>query len=303
MKRLSAYLIAALALASASCSSNDSYSPGAAKAEGSVDAYFDAGNTFAYTLSPDDEKKLTLTLSRRDSVNEATVAINVVSCDTSAIVIPSTVTFAAGKAQTELTITCDGLQEKKEYGFTLTVDEANADHYTIQNGATRFEGSVIVSVWKKLKNVKFYYSGTEGLPTTYSDLYQLEGVNKFYLTDFLGSGTSLYFTVGGSDFKLPSSENANDTLPSGGGELIPDEGCVYTEDYTSYKLYTYYLGADQNGNDLWGWTTGGVTYEAFYWYGGSDSYSYISFDDKYIYMSAYPSTNVVANYVSLYGVW
>lgn len=292
-----------MVLGLASCSSNDSYSPGAAKAEGSIDAYFDADNTFAYTLSPDDEKKLTLTLSRRDSVNEVTVPINVVNCDTSAIVIPSSVTFAAGKAQAELTITCEGLEEKKEYGFVIAVDEANADHYSIQNGSTRFEGSVIVSVWKKLKDVKFYYYQTEGMPTTYSELYQLEGVNKFYLSDFLGSGTDFYFTVGGSDFKLPSSENVKDTLPSGGGELIPDEGCVYTEDYTDYKLYTLYLGTNAAGEDVWGWTKDGVTYEAFYWYGGSDSYSYISFDDKYIYMSAYPSSNVVSDYVSLYGVW
>ena len=35
--------------------------------------------------------------------------------------------------------------------------------------------------------VKYYYAGFTDLPVTYSDIYQLEGVNQFYITNLLCS--------------------------------------------------------------------------------------------------------------------
>lgn len=304
MKKLSTYIVAAaIALCFASCGSDDEYTPGPQTPSNSIKAYFDADNTYSWTLSPEDEKSLTITLSRQNTDDAAEVPLHVEAVDTAAIVIPSTVSFAAGEATASIVVKCEGLTPKKSYGFTIAIDDAAADHYGIQDGATRYVGSVIVSTWVKLKDVKFYYYQTEGMPTTYSELYQLDGVNKFYLTDFLGSGTDLYFTVNGSSFALPDNDSADGAMPTGNGELVPDEGNVYTEDYTSYKLYTLYLGTNAAGDDVWGWTKDGVTYKAFYWYGGSSDYSYIDFDDNYIYMSAYPSSNSVSDYVSLYGVW
>lgn len=61
------------------------------------------------------------------------------------------------------------------------------------------QSSVLVSQWTKvLENVQFYYAGFTDLPVTYSNIYQLEGVNQFYITNMLGSGADLYFKIDGT---------------------------------------------------------------------------------------------------------
>lgn len=293
--KIYAAIAATLLLGFASCSDSDDYEPGKPTAEGSVGAYFAADNTTDQVLTADNTS-FTLTVSRQNTADAVTVPIVVEYADTSAIQIPSSVSFEAGQSTAEITVQCDGLTLKKQYGFGIAIGDEAADHYAVQDGTATFEGSVIISEWVKLHKVKFYYSGTEGLPTTYSDLYQLDGVNKFYVTDFLGSGTDLYFTVDGTSFTL-------DDLATSSGELVPYSGAE-TVDYSSYKE-NYLLTSASDG---YSWTASGVGYSYFMWYGGYDynTYSWIDFHEGsngYIYMSAYVSTDVTSGYVNLYGVW
>lgn len=298
LKTLSILLAAFVGLASCSDDANTDYQPATPTADGSVRAFF-KDTTSAIVLTPEEDPEFTVTVKRKVAAEAATVPIVVNYVDTTAIHIPSSVSFAAGETEKQVTIDCTGLTVKRQYGFSFSIADEAADHYTVNDeGSSRFEGSIIISQWVKIKeNVKFYYSGASGMPVTYSDLYQLDGVNKFYLTDFLGSGANLNFTVGGDSFKLADGSSSASNLPTGEGELVPAASNVYTEVYDTYSLYTFYLGTNDAGEDVWNWSVGDFAYDAFYWYGGS-SYSYISFDDNYIYMSAYVDTNY-----SLYGVW
>ena len=205
-----------------------------------------------------------------------------------------------GEKEATLTISVKGLTPKKKFGFKIDVDEAYADPYTKQDGSTVLQSSVLVSQWTKvLENVQFYYAGFTDLPVTYSDIYQLEGVNQFYITNMLGSGADLYF-------KIDGTFNA-DNLADCSGELVPEEGkgaAIY--DYQTYKQNYIVAGVDSSTGDyLWNWTVGDVNINSFMWYGGYgySTYSYIDFTQKYIYLNGYINSSVEQQSVNVYGVW
>lgn len=288
-------LAAVLLVGFTSCSDDDDYQPGKPAAEGNVGAYFASDNAADQVLTAENTS-FTLTVSRSNTEEAVTVPINVVYSDTTAIRIPSSVSFEAGQSTAELTVNCDGLALKKQYGYGITIGDEAADHYKVQDGTATFQGTVVVSEWVKLHNVMFYFSQTDGMPTTYSDLYQLDGVNKFYLSNFLGSDTDLYFSVSGTSFTL-------DDLNTSEGELVPYAGAE-VEDYGTYKE-NYLLTSASDG---YSWSTGGVDFSYLMWYGGYDynTYSWIDFHEGsagYIYMSAYVSSSVTTGYANLYGVW
>lgn len=285
-------LLAAAAFSLTACESDDDYTPGEPTAANSVGAYFNSSNSSTIILTPE-ESSFTLTVSRTKTADAVTVPLVVEKVDTAAIEIPTSVSFAAGEATQDITVSCKGLTAKKQYGFTVKIGEEAADHYTIVDGTSEFKGSVVVSSWEKLKSVKIYSTDVAAIPASYSDLYQLDGVNQFYLKNFMGSGTDLYFTISGTDFDV-------NNVAASSGEIVPFKGAE-TVDYSSYKE-NYILTSAADG---YSWTTDGVNYSYFMWYGGYDynTYSWIDFSQSYIYMSAYISSDVYEGYASVYGVW
>ncbi len=285
-----------LAFTLTSCSDDDDYAPGNPTAEGAVGAYFDSSNTTMFVLTPQDES-IELTISRNDATKATVVPITVVSEDTTAIQVPESVTFAAGDSTQTLTIGVKGLTEKKEYGFKLAIGESEADHYAVQDGTTMFNGSVIVSQWKQLKsNVSFYYNENDKLPKTTSELWQLDGVNKFYFTDFLGSGAKMYFSIKNSKFDPDDNKTWK-------GELVASssEG-IATLDYGTYSMYYVWLGYDSYGSSIYNWKVGSTNIDSFGWYVGSD-YSYFDYSTRYVLLSGYIASDVFTNYAVVYGVW
>ncbi len=299
LKYTASILGVCLATTLSSCSCDDDYKPGSPTTEGAVCAYFDKDNTSAFVLTPEDES-IQLIISRSDTTLAATVPIKVVSEDTTAIKVPESVSFAAGEKTQTLTIETKGLTTKKQYNFKLAIDESAANHYIEQEGTTIFQGSVIVSQWTKLKeDILFYYNQHSELPSTNSDLYQLEGVNQFYLTNFMGSGVSLYFSISGTDINLNDPSTWT-------GEIIPVEGkgaAIY--DQNTYKLNYVWLGLDDNGEDIFNWNVDGLDIEYFDWYGGYNysTYSWIDYSQNYIYLNGYISSTKLTGYVTVYGIW
>lgn len=299
LKHTAGILGVCLALALAACGSDDNYTPGQPTAQGAVGAYFDKDNTSSYVLSPDDES-IELTVSRADTTRAVTVPIRVVSEDTTAIKVPDSVSFAAGEKTQTLTIETKGLAIKKRYNLKLAIDESAANHYVEQEGTTIFQASIIVSQWTKVKeNIQFYYYQHNELPTNQSDLYQLEGVNQFYLSNFMGSGTSMYFSISNSYINLDDPDTWT-------GEIVPVHGKgVAVYDCQTYKLNYVWLGNDADGNDIFNWTVDGLDIDYFDWYGGYNyaAYSWIDCSQNYIYLNGYIGCSKLTGYVSVYGVW
>ncbi len=307
MNNISKHAIIALAFgltvsALAACSDDDNYSPGSPVESGAQGAYFTSSNAAEYILEPEDSS-FQIVVGRRDSTLAASVALNTVYSDTAAIILPDSAHFDAGQKYDTITVDARGLTPKTKYSFRFAVDKKDADHYSKQDGSTTLDAYVIVSQWKKIhENAEFYYYGlTSKLPTTYSDIYTLEGVNKFYISNFMGSGNDFYFTLTPDGAKF----NANN-IESLCGEMVPVEGMgAYAFDYTTYKLNYVVSGVDENGYYIYNWNVGDVAIDYLDWYGGYNygPYSWIDFSQKYIYLYGYISSSAYTGFVQIYGVW
>lgn len=288
-----------LALTFSSCSSDDDYTPGPQTVEGAVAAYFDSSNSSTFIMTPSDES-IELTVSRRDTTAAADVPIKMVSGDSATIKVPSKLSFAAGEKTKTLAITTKGLVNKTQYKFTLNIGEAAADHYSKLDGTTSYSGNIVVSQWVKEKaNLDFYYDGHQELPANQSDLYHLEGFNQFYLTNFMGTGQPMYFTISSDTLQVDEPDTWT-------GELVPMEGKgATTYDYSTYKLNYVVAGTAANGDYIYNWTHDGVNIEYFDWYGGYNysTYSWIDFKSEYIYLYGYISSDAYEGYATVYGVW
>lgn len=293
-----------LAFTLSSCSSDDDYTPGAPTAEGAIGAYFDSSNSTSFVLTPEEES-IQLTVSRKNADDAAVVPINIVSEDTTAIQVPESIEFAAGDSTQTLTIGVKGLNTKKTYNFKLAIGESAADHYAIQDGTTIYSGSVIVSQWKQIKDsMRFYFYGNDNLPEAKSEMWQLDGVNQFYITNFMGTGVSMYFSIDDTHAE-DVTFNADDES-TWVGEIIPVNGKgAATFDYSTYKMHYVWLGVDSNGSDIYNWRIGDTSIDYFDWYGSYDyyTYSWIDCSQNYIYLYGYISSNKYTGYAQVYGVW
>ena len=285
-----------LAFTLASCDDEEDFMPGALTAEGAIGAYFNSSNTTSFILTPQDGS-IELTVSRRDTDSAAIVPITMTNGDATAIQVPESIAFAAGDSTQTLTIGLKGLTEKVSYGFKLAIGESAADHYAKLDGTTTYSGSIIVSQWKMLKDsVSFYYNQNDNLPKTTSELWQLDGINMFYVTDFMGSGAKMYFSIRNTGFDP-------DSTATWYGELVPSnsEG-ITTLDYGTYSMYYVWLGLDDYGYSIYNWTMGDTNITNLGWYVGSD-YSYFYYSKNYLYLSGYVTSNKFTGYADIYGVW
>ncbi|MGN0222036.1 MAG: hypothetical protein ACI4BA_07960 [Prevotella sp.] len=191
--------VMAAALFAASCDdkNDDNYEAAPAIPADCIGVYFDSTNPTGTILVSEDEKSVEIALSRRVTDEAASVPITCVSKE-EGIVVPATAEFQAGEATTSISITCDEIQLSRICNFTLAIDERYADHYTIVDGATTYEGSILKAAWQTVsENVVFTlnYRG-ENLEIT-STLEQLGETNRYRIKNFLGSSMDMYFNVTG----------------------------------------------------------------------------------------------------------
>lgn len=297
-------LLLAAAFALTACTADDANSAwgdpvGKPAVENTVGAYFADTNAASFVHDNDDEAD-TVVVLRQNTDSAVTVPITVNYIDTTAISIPSSVTFAEGDSIAKLVLTYKGMNARKKYNFEIAIpSQYAADPYKEKDGTTVYQSSVVISTWIKIKeNVKFYVPEAAEFPKFYSDIYQLEGVNQFYITDFLGCGNNIYFS-------LKSGFKANDLEHSAGyasitGDVIYNYSFSY-DDGSVWPVQYLYFGTDESGEDIWNWTAGGVNFSSINWYSG---YTYVDFESKYIYFYAdIYSDTFSLYYQALYGVW
>lgn len=194
------YYIASTALTlllATSCSDSDNWTPGPEDTDKGVWAYFTkpASSSFIFSSDmPTKDMAITVPVYRQKTEGEATVGI-VLTSETEGFSSQPTVTFAAGEAETSVTIDCSGIPNGTMSSVTISLAADQTNIYG--EGLYQLTFSAIKSDWKLLSdNVRYLYSDFNRnpiYPATYAELYQLEGTMKFKFTDFFGSGLDMWF--------------------------------------------------------------------------------------------------------------
>ncbi len=274
-------LVGVGALALGSCSTSDDYERAPQVAEGVISAYFPNSNEASTVISPDQYAEApadTIVVSRKSTAGAATVPVIVDYAD-SVFDIPSQVEFKDGESEATLVVKYLNMEKYKEYKYSMHLDEAYTNPYTIVDGSTVFNYSVMISTWEKVVDGMQVYFDEEVVPTTTSDVYHLEGVNRFYIENFLGSGVNLTFKI------IPSDENGNfsednfdaSDMSTWTGSIVPESN--YYQEYDSdYDYYYWWLLTDDNDYAAWtidGYAHGGLSGINFMKDESSDNYGSI----------------------------
>lgn len=298
LNHIFALAVAAMTLAACDSYTDDNWQPGEQVAQGVQGAFFGTGNATSFSVSED--TNFSITVSRVDSTEAATVGISVVSRDTTAINIPSSVTFEAGKGTATLECSAEGLVEDSIYSFTIAVDGAQVNPYAA--GSTSFTATVINgSLWKKvIKDAPtyYYYDGKYTWNYTYkTTIEQYLNTNYFYVDNFLNSGAGFYFKIKNADGTFP--ETIDDiTAIDGIFDPVDQEGTSIS-DYGYYTFGSFYVG------DSWSFTdeVNGVTYDSWSFYGGSTDYAGFYGTSKYIELMCLPAIGGKSSFSTLYIDW
>lgn len=245
--KASAYLLAAAAITALSACSNDSdftYTPAEEVSPDCPAVYFAASNPVETIFSPDEESGITIKVGRVLTSGELTVPV--IATDVAeGLIVPSSVTFAAGEAVTELTIDASGLPAGTIASYTLSVPDEYINPYAKTPGIGTFTGRVACAEWKLwADNVEFSFENK--YEPIYGQIYELEGVGKYYIPNFLNTGLDLYFTMehskSGGDYRTID--------PYRNAEVYYDEEdeysywYLYDEANNDYPLFTIQPGAD-----------------------------------------------------------
>lgn len=237
-------VLAFLGLTLTACQKSGGYEPGPEPDPDSVEAYFLSSNASEYILG-NDVTSLTLEVGRMKSDFAASVPVTVEFQD-EPFQIPSTVEFEAGESTAELTISLQNMPAKKEQQFIIRLGGDAANPYAIHDGSELFSGKVLVSEWKKVvQNALFWFSAVLDSQIT-SDIYWLDGFNRFRIENFLGTGFDLSFSINDEDFDPEDTSTWT-------GELSPLDH--YAEEPTD-DGYPYWSLRDDSGNYC-AWTPDG----------------------------------------------
>ncbi|MGN1375176.1 MAG: hypothetical protein ACI4V5_01330 [Prevotella sp.] len=261
-----------IGLIAVSCNDNNdcNYTPGEPTAEGCMQVYFDNTNNSEFLLEPEDAT-VDITVSRGRTESAAEIPI---ICEADDVFdVPKTVKFDAGQDKATLSIGTERMEPSKVYTLKLSVDEQYADHYTILQGFSSYNFTILKAQWEDYVNnvtMKWTTNGVENTWTTKID--KLGDTGRYRISNFAGSGTDLYFNA-----KTPAKER-DDYF-----RITPYYN-VEIDDYYASTILGYYLYDQANDNyPEWQVANGAYTVsyilllEEYYGYG---EYSYISFDKR-----------------------
>ncbi len=128
----------------------------------SSNVYFAASNKSSVILGVD-AKSFEVTISREKSTAAQTVALSCESVFGDTIVVPASVSFAAGESQKKITITVSNMKLMKSYHLAIAIDREQTKPYVAQTVYPRYELNVLKEDFAP------YASGT------YSDLFFAPG--------------------------------------------------------------------------------------------------------------------------------
>lgn len=242
------YLYASLALLGltlSACERSGRYEPGPEPASDSIEAFFLSSNPSEYILGTD-ATSITLEVGRMKSDFAASVPVTVEFQDAS-FEIPATVEFAAGEATAEFTINFRDMPTKVEQQFIVRIAGDNANPYAIHDGSELYSGKVLVSEWKKVVSGALFWFSTILQAQVTSDIYWLDGFNRFRIENFLGTGFDLSYSINNSEFDP-------EDISTWTGEFSPLDH--YAEEATDDD-YKYWSLRDASGN-YFEWTPDGA---------------------------------------------
>ncbi len=320
MKKITHILYTFVAIASvmalAACSSDDNYEWASKVPADNPGAYFAASNTASSLLTPDEyasNPDVKLTVKRTNANGRLAVPIIVDKAD-SVFAIPDSAVFEDGKAETTITVKSSGVKTQTTYRFTIHLAEAMTNPYAETDGSPVFNYEVLVARWVKIVDAAQFVWYKSEFASSKSDIYWLEGQNRFRISNWLGSGIDLQFCIVAQDKEDSSSYsldnfNANDRS-TWHGSFQP---------YNHYLMDPYggsywYLMNDSETEDYASWYPDGedklgINYVNFYYDITSETYASIDLRGSsstyslYLVPYVYYTDGTQSGYTYLFGYW
>ena len=223
----------ALALGFGACTEDVDYTPGKPVADDCIRATFvtDGEETI---VSAADEKKVTVTVMRENTTNEAVVPLKVLPQTDDFFQIPASVTFAAGASTATFDITFSEVPEEEElYTYSVALDESAVDSYS-DAYITSITGTVLPEAnWNTSLGQGIYASGNFGQAPC--EILKAEGKNWYKAVTPFGN-YSVVIKVD-EDNTVRMREQALRWANVG----LPDPELIYIATNASYNgAYNYY---------------------------------------------------------------
>jgi len=261
MKKIISFIIGLMTVAA--CSEEDNFVPGplATNTKGSAWFVGDYKTSYYYYERPEEEDSIYIYVQRADTVGDLDLPI--VSQGDPEVVIPSSVHFADGDSMTYLAIASPELRLSVPAAFSLQIPAEYADPYAEKDGITNLTSSILWSSWTPVADTVLMISSYGLFPRQGGMLENFLGDNVFRITNFLGSGNPLIFSL--------SNKVNTDDLTRNSGSITPLENAYYGNSYS---------------DKIWDWSNDGE-WAPFTPAGGSFEISYVEFGWGHYY---YPST-------------
>ena len=253
------------------CSSKDDFEPGPAVAADNMSVYFQVMKTTNYVFTVDDTPEIVLTVKRGRTNTEAQVPVKVVSElpeGGSNFIVPATVDFAEGEDTSTLTIDCSKLPTKTECSLTVQIPEEYANPYAA--GVSEMTLRAMVSGGWELwaEDVEFTFTST--FNPVKSNIYAIEGSNRFKIENFLNSGLDLQFEV--------QDKTYSHIIPLDNYITYNDAFQVTNDAYNCWLLY------DTAADSYISWSPDGgstiIEYVIIYGWNDTNDYTFIDFANK-----------------------
>lgn len=255
------------------CDDDNDWEPGEAENADSPAVYFSKDNASTFEFETDNHK-FDLTIKRLKTSDAITVPLKS-TVGNENIIIPSSVTFAAGQEEAVITVDCTNIPVKEVFDIKIEIPEEYCTKYA--QGFDVYSGTVAIVEWVVLDpNFKYTYydsSNNKVYNPTYGELQMLEGMNKYRLTNFMNSGKN--FT-----FALDATQSGCSSTYIG---VKPLDNYVYDISNGSYGCWYFH----DDTNDIYPSWTMADGEPVYYFYAYGVGYSYFNLNDSYGCFSAY----------------
>lgn len=204
-----------VAAAFTACSDDDNFEWPKKVSPDNPGVYFASSNSSTDGISPEEyasKPSFALTLKRLNTEGDLKVPIIVDKAD-EGFSIPAEAFFLDGEDETSIVIGYPNMEALHTYSFIIHVDEAYTNPYAETDGMPLFKYDVSIIRWIKLTEGTFRWGNGE-FSDVRSDIYWLEGQNRFRINNFIGSGIDWEFTILATDPMDASMHDASNFNPN-----------------------------------------------------------------------------------------
>lgn len=199
-----------------------------------IGAYFPKTNDAVVEVAQD-VNKVTVTVSRKDSVKAASVALKEVDKD-NVFTVPEKVEFAAGKKNATIEVSFTGLEPFVQYQVGITLADDAIDPYVQNpNGTTNFLLNITQADWKNYATGTFtswFFEQSWDQNLQYS-----ETLKKYRLPDLYATGYSYEFKWDGGATIQPVGTLTSGLYVQPSGYVHAKYGMVQTNTSATASSY------------------------------------------------------------------